>query len=100
MKIKQLLAAAALVTVSAGVFADAPVPSDKWPDTASVGKTRAQVRAELVAARKDGTLASDNDEHFPEPKLAKPGKTRQQVREELIASERSGEYDRLMQEYN
>src|SRR5450830_399080 len=98
MKIKQLLVAAALVAVSAGAFAEAPISTDQATSTAAVGKTRAQVKAELVVARNNGTLATYADEQFPAQKVAQPGKTRQQVRAELVAAKRSGEYDRLMSE--
>lgn len=53
------------------------------PDHAKNGKTRAQVLAELEAARKDGTLAlMQRNEPLP-IKSTGPGKTRQEVIDEM-----------------
>jgi hypothetical protein len=53
------------------------------PDHATNGKTRAEVRAEVEAARKDGTLAL-MQRGAPLPiKSTGPGKTRQEVIDEM-----------------
>lgn len=53
------------------------------PDHAKNGKTRAEVRAEVDAARKDGTLAL-MQRNAPLPiKSTGPGKTRQEVIDEM-----------------
>jgi len=53
------------------------------PDHVTNGKTRAEVRAEVEAARKDGTLAL-MQRNAPLPiKSTGPGKTRQEVIDEM-----------------
>ncbi|WP_295952903.1 DUF4148 domain-containing protein [Rhodoferax sp.] len=52
--------------------------------------TRAQVKAELLAAQKDGSLAAVNDNDYPVITATGSAKTRAQVRAELIQAEKDG----------
>jgi hypothetical protein len=52
--------------------------------------TRAQVRAELLQAEKDGTMASFNDHNYPVIAPTGATKTRAEVRAELIQAEKDG----------
>ena len=54
------------------------------PDHVKSTKTRAEARAELEAARKDGTLALMQRGAPLPPKATGPGKTREQVISELL----------------
>jgi hypothetical protein len=69
---KRTLAAALFVSLfaSTAAFADGGIGhSGSYQDQSWIGtstKTRAQVRAELVAARRDGTLASLNKQSYPD----------------------------------
>lgn len=52
--------------------------------------TRAQVRAELIQAEKDGSLAAISDNDYPVLHSTGPAKTRAEVRAELIQAEKDG----------
>jgi hypothetical protein len=83
-----LIALASVATTSA--FADSydrdyPVVSNT-PSTV----TRAQVRAELVAAEKDGSLAAINDNNYPVITTHGTSLTRAEVRADLIKAEKEG----------
>jgi len=73
---KRTLAAALFVSLfaSTAAFADGGIGHNgSYQDQSWIGtstKTRAQVRAELVAARRDGTLPSMNKQSYPELSLA------------------------------
>ena len=69
---KRTLTAALLVSLfaSTAAFADGGIGHNgTYQDQSWIGtsaKTREQVRAELVAARRDGTLASLNKQSYPD----------------------------------
>lgn len=73
---KRTLAAALFVSLfaSTAAFADGSIEHNgSYQDQSWVGtstKTRAEVRAELVAARRDGTLPSMNKQSYPDLSLA------------------------------
>ncbi len=58
-------------------------------NTPSTG-TRAQVKAELLAAQKDGTMAAVNDDNYPLIKAVGTPKTRAEVRAELANAIKEG----------
>lgn len=69
---KRTLTAAVLISLAAAstaAFADGSIGrSGSYNDQAWIGtsaKTRAEVRAELVAAQRDGTLPSMNKQSYP-----------------------------------
>ena len=76
MNAKNLLVAAVLVSASALSFAST-VNAD-----GTQGKTRAEVRAELVQAGQQGLL--DNDSAFPVQQPFTSTKTRAQVKAEML----------------
>lgn len=86
-------ATTALALVLAASFAGSAIAAEP------VGKTREQVRAELIQAQRDGTIVADLDtgakarELNPAsyPKQEVTLKTLEQVRAELLAAQRSGD---------
>jgi hypothetical protein len=73
---KRTLAAALFVSffASTAAFADGGIgPNGTYQDQSWIGtstKTREQVRAEIVAAQRDGTLPSMNKQSYPDLGLA------------------------------
>ncbi|SDP89621.1 protein of unknown function [Rhodoferax sp. OV413] len=55
--------------------------------------TRAQVRAELIQAEKDGSLAAISDNNYPVVQSTGPAKTRAEVRAEVAAAAKAGTLD-------
>ena len=83
-----LVALAAVATTSA--FADSyDHDYPLLPSTHST-LTRAQVKAELAAAEKDGPMASFNDNNYPVIAPTGTPKTRAEVRADLIKAEKNG----------
>lgn len=81
----------ALVSVAAtSAFADSY--DREYSQVASTPSTvtRAQVKAELLAAKKDGSLDAFNDNDYPVITTAGTPKTRAEVRAELIQAEKDG----------
>lgn len=62
MKTNQVLAAVVLLVAAGSVFASGPSTEQA---SSSAGKTRAQVRAELIAAREDGSLPTLANQSWP-----------------------------------
>jgi hypothetical protein len=87
MKTKNMLVAALLVS-AAGLSAFS-ISASANTDTTS-GKTRAQVRAELVQARADGFQPNSEAPEVFYKAPAQSGKTRAQVRAELIQARAEG----------
>lgn len=91
-----------LATLATGYAnAEAAYP-DNAPAATTAGKTRDQVRAELVEAQRTGDIQAYNDsgknlnELYPSQYPAKAvvqGKTREQVLAELVQAQRSGEFN-------
>jgi hypothetical protein len=83
-----LIALASVAATSA--FADAY--DREYPVVPSTHSTltRAQVRAELLQAEKDGTMASFNDHDYPVIAPTGTPKTRAEVRAELVQAEKDG----------
>lgn len=52
--------------------------------------TRAQVKAELATAEKDGTLAAVNDKNYPVINATGASLTRAEVRADLVKAEKDG----------
>lgn len=81
-----------LATVGAGSafaegFNDRNYP--QLPTSAST-KTRAEVQAEVLQARKDGTLFVGNDDNYPVLPQTQSTKTRADVRAEYVAALKAG----------
>lgn len=81
--------------------AEAAYPADNAAAATTVGKTRAQVRAELAEAQRTGDIVANGDsgkklnELYPSQypvKAVEAGKTREQVLAELAQAQRSGEF--------
>jgi hypothetical protein len=82
------LIALASVAATSAAFAES---DNNYPEIASVStKTRAEVQAELVQARKDGTLLVGNDNNYPVIVEAASSKTRDQVLAEYVAARKAG----------
>lgn len=89
MKTLQHLIAATLVAITGGsAFAQEATP-DHWM-SASSSKSRAQIQAELVAARKDGSIKAGGSSYDFAGRAAST-KPRAQVRAEAEAARASGE---------
>lgn len=79
-----------------------------YANAADVGKTREQVRAELIEAQRTGDIVAPGEsgkklnELYPSryPAKVAQGNTRAQVLAELAQAKRSGEYDRLHSQRN
>ncbi|MFY9511522.1 MAG: DUF4148 domain-containing protein [Rubrivivax sp.] len=85
-------AVAILSLVAAGAaFAGDITPDDSATQMFTTTKTRAQVQAELFAARADGSIKVWSTSHNPLA-LAKSDKTRDQVMAELRDAERDADY--------
>lgn len=84
------LATVAFAAASGSAFAQ-EAGSDAWMNAAST-KTRAEVSAELAAARADGSIKAVSA-GYVNPIVAQ--KTRAQVRQDVLAAARSGELERL-----
>lgn len=82
------LIAVASVAATGAAFAG----NDKnYPQINSVStKTRAEVQAELVQARKAGTLQIGNDNSYPVIAAAPSNKTREEVVAEYVAARNAG----------
>ncbi|WP_180125894.1 DUF4148 domain-containing protein [Rhodoferax sp. BLA1] len=81
--------------------AEAAYPADNTSAATTAGKTRAQVRAELLEAQRTGDIVANGDsgkklnELYPSQypvKAVEAGKTREQVLAELLQAQRSGEF--------
>eukprot|EP01035_Chromulina_nebulosa_P066129 gene66129-90487_t len=92
-----ILTAAAILTLSASAYAAEPVNSGEGyqgytSDVSSAPtRTRAEVKAETIAALRDGLIL--NGEAYPGSITAPaqaPGKTRQEVRAELAQAIKAG----------
>lgn len=96
MKKKLLFAIANLVMI-AGVSSSA-LADDKWlgnrgsnwEDHVKSTKSRAEVRAELEEARKNGTLQVSNGAFYPQQPQVVQGRTRAEVRAEAVQANREG----------
>jgi hypothetical protein len=86
MNRKQLISAIAFAVVGASAFAQ-EAGSDAWMQ-ATASKSFEQVRAELVQARKDGTIKFGGAGYME--KVASV-KSREQVRDEAITARHTGE---------
>jgi hypothetical protein len=86
-----LLAAAALAFAAAGSAVAQEAGSDDWMN-ASVSQTRAQVQAELVQARADGSIKAFSAGYIP---TLAAGATRADVAAGVRAARASGELDRI-----
>ena len=93
MNTRKLLASSliALASVAAtSAFADSYDRANNQPANTPSTVTRAQVKAELLAAQKDGSLAAVNSVDYPVIKANGTPKTRAEVRSELIQAEKDG----------
>ena len=97
MKASILSAAAAILTLSASAYAAEPVNSGEGyqgytgAESSVSTRTRAEVKAETIAALRDGLIL--NGEAYPASVTAAaraPGKTRQEVRAELALAIQAG----------
>jgi Domain of unknown function (DUF4148) len=80
-----------LAIFSAGAaLADSPTPDNTSSQVWSQTKTRAQVQAELVQARADGSIKMTSISYNPLA-VAQSVKTREAVRAEMLAARASGE---------
>jgi hypothetical protein len=88
MKTKNMLVAAVLIS-AAGLSAFSISAS---ADETATGKTRAQVRAELIQARAAGFNPNSEalDVYYPQPTQSQSTVTRAQVRAELIQARAAG----------
>ena len=95
MNTRQLLALStiAFAAASGSAFAQ-EATSDAWMNVVST-KTRAEVSAELGAARADGSIKAVSAGYIT-PIVSQ--KTRAQVHQEVLAAARSGELERLVAE--
>ena len=82
------LASVAATSAFAGNDSDYPVLS-----SSPSSLTRAEVQAEVLQARKDGTLSVENDHNYPVVTAAGPAKTRAEVRAEVAAAAKAGALD-------
>ena len=101
MKTSKLLSSALIAVASlsaAGAFAGDMDNYPVQPAQAST-LTRAQVRAELAQAERDGTLIQVNDAYPGDVGVANSGKTRAQVRAELVQAQREGLTQRIDNNY-
>jgi hypothetical protein len=87
---QKLIAAAALTLIGLSAFAQEATP-DTWTRDARASKSRQEVRAELQAARKDGTINATSPT-YDFVRRSPSVKTREQVRTELTEARFSGEY--------
>ena len=92
-----ILSAAAILTLSASAYAAEPVNSGEGyqgytgAESSVSTRTRAEVKAETIAALRDGLIL--NGDAYPGNVTAPakaPGKTRQEVRAELALAVQSG----------
>ena len=83
-----LIALASVATTSA--FADSYGRQNSVVTSTQSTVTRAQVRADLVAAQKDGSLTVVNDNNYPVITATGTPQTRAQVRAELIQAQKDG----------
>lgn len=93
MNTRKLLATSlvALASVAAtSAFADSYDRETAQLASAPSTLTRAQVRAELVAAEKDGSLAAVTDNNYPVIAPSGTPLTRAEVRADLIKAEKDG----------
>ncbi len=95
MNRKHIVVAALFAAFGSSAFAQEATP-DTWMNVAS-SKSRDQVRAELQAARKDGTVGATAPQYKWIERSAAV-KTRDQVKAELAAARESGEYEMLNSE--
>lgn len=97
---RQLIALAVGSLLALPAFADGEIGYEFWTRVAPESTvTRDQVRAELVAAYRAGTLVLNGESgktaremfpnHYPAPTVV-AGKTREQVRAELVAAYHAG----------
>lgn len=89
MKTKNMLVAAVLLS-SAGLTAFSVNASAASTSVDASGKTRTQVRAELIQARADGFQPSSEAPEIFYKEPARSGKTRAQVKAELIQARADG----------
>jgi hypothetical protein len=87
---QKLIAAAALTLIGLSAFAQEATP-DTWTRDARASKSRQEVRAELQAARKDGTINATSPT-YDFVRRSPSVKTKEQVRAELAQARASGEY--------
>lgn len=97
MKIALITAALLSSFVAAPVFAQGAYVADNLGSVGASTKTRAEVRAELEVAQKNGLVAAGDDYNYPQNIAAvqarlnpQPAKTRAQVREELAVAQKNG----------
>ncbi len=86
MNRKTTLVAAAFALLGTTAFAQEATP-DTWQN-AHLSKTRDQVRAELVQARKDGSIKAVSAGYIEQVKVSR---SRAEVQAELAAARASGE---------
>jgi hypothetical protein len=93
MNRNHLLSAIVLALAGTTAFAQ-EATADTWQQVAS-SKSVEQVRAELVQARKDGTIKSGSAGYI---ETVASTKSREQLRAEVSAARRSGELDPVQSE--
>lgn len=99
--LSRIIAISTLAAASCGAMAQTTLPSEAQRDSANLHalnqypivafhstKTRAEVKAELVAAERAGTIA--NGDNYPILQQAESHKTRAQVQQELVQAEHDG----------
>ncbi|MEC4718114.1 DUF4148 domain-containing protein [Noviherbaspirillum sp. CPCC 100848] len=99
MKAKQLMISAmtGLVLISGmttSAFADDKWLGNRgsnWLEHVQSTKSRAEVRAEVEQARKDGTLRVSNSADYPQPPATANTRTRAEVRAEAVQANRNGD---------
>ena len=94
---KQAIAAAAIAVLGSAAHAQEIIPPFTWGDLPATTMTRDQVKAELDAARKDGSIKAVSAT-YDFAGRSPSTKTREQVRAELAAARASGEFDALNNE--
>lgn len=99
--ITKIIATTILGAASLSAFAQATTPTQTARDAANMQaldqypvvpfhstKTRAEVKAELIAAQRAGTITNGDD--YPIQVAAESHKTRAQVQQELVQAQRDG----------
>ena len=95
-----MVGAALMVALSSTAFAQGG-GGNHWPKGSPEQSevqplTRAQVRAELAQAQKDGTLVADNRPDYPAAHFKTTStKTRADVKAELVKAQQDGSQSRL-----
>jgi hypothetical protein len=84
------LIALASVAATSAAFAESSADRNYPQISVNSVKSRAEVQAELVQARQDGTLHIGNDNDYPVITATASSKTREQVMAEYVAARNAG----------